>query len=114
MHFITALPAGLEWVLALLVAIGALWVIGRKVVRWFRTMKQRLTTLYDSLAGFDELIDPATGQIVRTAIPGINTRVLTIEVWQAEMMPMMERLTIAVEHLATLDDRIAALEAKVQ
>lgn len=113
MHFLIGLPGGIEWFLALAAAIGALFILGRKVWRWCKRTGSQWDMMVDSLTGFEELIDPATGIIVREQLPGISQRVSVIEHWQTEAIPLMTRLTEAIERLADVEERLDHIEKRL-
>ena len=108
-NWLPALPVAANLIIAIGGAAGviaALWKVLRRVARAIKNFKRKISNLYDSLVGFEELIDPQTGEMVRGPIPGLNTRVSVIEHWQAQTTATLEKMANLLERQQNLEQRL--------
>jgi len=80
--------------------------------RW-RELWRRVSAALDSVAGRDEIVDPTSGKVLATALPGIGVRMADMEDWRREQVELMKSLTEAVTKLADQAPAIADLERRV-
>lgn len=111
---VAALPDTVIAIAAVLAAMGAIYFTARKVFRWAREAMRKYNEMYDSLAGFDPLVDPVSGNEVRPAVPRLTNRVSVIEHWQAEIVPLLDRITQVLERMTVLEERVLKLEKKIE
>lgn len=112
-NWLPALPAAANVIIAIGGAAGviaACYKILRRLVNATKTTRRKFQNLYDSLVGFEELVDPQTGAVVRGPIPGLNARVSVIEHWQAQTTTTLERMAVLLERQQTLEQRLIAHE----
>ena len=90
------------------------WGIGtKKRPGAYRRMKSDARAIRDTLVGRDPVLDSITGEEIRPAIPGIGSRVSSIEAQGATTAEQLSILTRAVADMAASTDRIDKLEERV-
>lgn len=98
---------------AAITGVGIIYVAGKKAWRFGRAVVQKGNHLYDALVGFEQVVDPVSGEVLRAAVPSLNTRTLTIELWQAEVQKTLTRLVEIMERDEALEQRVDALEVRI-
>lgn len=105
-----------DW-LDLLIELGAAIAV---IAGWLRFVRPRwrrirrdLVSARDAVIGRDAIIDPASGEQVAPALPGIGARMATVEDAQASTSVALDRLAQVVATLAERQAADAALSSKV-
>lgn len=83
-------------------ALGLLFAGWRKVTRWAREGRKDIRAFKDAILGRDQIVHPDTGAVLVEAVPGIGSRMATIEAAVVEMATTharVDRLEVRVAHL---------------
>lgn len=97
-----------EWSVAIVSVAGALTALGllaRKARGAYREAKKDGRAFKDAILGREEILHPDTGAVLAPAVPGIGSRMATIEAAVVEMANTHARVD-------RLEVRVTALEAK--
>ena len=109
--------AGLDPLLKFIAALGAAVLVLAGFWRWvaprYRKFRSVVTAMVDTLIGRDALRDSITGEEIQPAIPGIGSRVSSIEKQGQTTSDQLGILTRAVADMAASQELIDHLEQRV-
>jgi hypothetical protein len=79
LDFFGHVPAGLEFLILLAGAVGALYSLHKYVWKPIRAFSQKLNRGMDTLLGYAPVLDPATGRVIQPETPALANRVYELE-----------------------------------
>jgi polyhydroxyalkanoate synthesis regulator phasin len=111
--FIAHLDRWAQWLLAVGAAVALIAGFWRWLLPRWRNAKADARAIRDTLVGREAQRDSITGEEIQPAIPGIGTRVSSIEKQGQTTSDQLGILTRAVADMAASQERIDNLEHRV-
>lgn len=75
------------WIVGVTAALAILWKGFLVVRRKYRRLRDMVARGWGDLFGYDEVLDPADGKVLRPAVKGVATRLADVERITSEAMP---------------------------
>lgn len=113
MH-ISQLAEYLGWIVAIVGALGTLWVVLKKFRRKAVVVADKANAVTDVLLGRPAILHPETGEVLVPETPGIGTRMATIEKWQSEAGPILKQLADTQAQMVRAHTRIDKVEERLE